>query len=202
MRRVWISIAASLSAVAVAAPTAAGAVSLYDRVLHAYQASGGTIPPCEFTASQLESAKNGSDTYANQYFADFGNAIENALAARAAGACVPTAGSATATLAHPHRGPPLPLPPVSAATGASVPTPILLLGVLGGLLLAAAGVATVARARGWDPAWAAAWRHAFSEAEYRIAGTWANLRERSRRRASGGPGQPDPFEALSRRPSG
>ena len=53
-----------------------------------------------------------------------------------------------------------------------------LLGNVIGLAATIALLATalaVARLRGWDPAWAASWRHAWSEATYRLGGTWAEF---------------------------
>ncbi len=157
----------------------ANADSLYNRVLHVYQKSGGSIPPCEFTSTQLEAVLKSADTYENQYFADFGNAINNALSQRASGSCSPASGSRPAALGHEA---PIKPGPVTAATGASVPAPIVLLAALGGLLLLVAAGGGLARARGWDPAWAATWRHAWREAEYRIGGGWSGLSDRLRRR--------------------
>jgi hypothetical protein len=175
VRRLAALTIVATAAVAAWAPPAV-ASSLYSRVLHVYQTSGGTIPACEFTSSQLESVLKSSDTYENQYFADFGNAINNALSQRASGAC--TSSPQTAAAGPVHAEPPLKLGPVTAATGASVPAPIVLLAALGGLLLVVAAVGGLARARGWDPAWAATWRHGWSEAEYRIGGGWESVRDR------------------------
>ncbi len=74
------------------------------------------------------------------------------------------------------------LGPITAATGASVPAPIVLLAALGSLLVLVAGVGGLARSRGWDPAWAATWRHAWREAEFRTGSGWTGLVDRLRRR--------------------
>jgi hypothetical protein len=171
----------TVALVAVWAP-AASATSLYNRVLHVYQSSGGTIPPCTFSSTQLESVLKGADTYETQYFADFSNAINAALSQRASGACGRVAGSVPVQTGSSSNAPPLKLGPVTAATGAPVPAPIVLLAVLGGLLLLATGIGVLAQARGWDPAWATGWRHAWQEAGYRIAGRWAGLGDRWRSR--------------------
>lgn len=180
--RLSLLTAVSLTAVLLCAAPAGAAGSLYTRALHAYQANGGTIPPCKFTSAQLESVLKGADTYENQYFADFSNALNTALSQRAAGACGQVAGSQAAAISQARHGPPLKLGPVTAATGASVPAPIVLLASIAGVLLAVLGVGWVARSRGWDPAWAATWRHAWDEAEYRVGGGWANLVDRLRSR--------------------
>jgi hypothetical protein len=179
--RLLLLAAVSLTAISLCAAPADAVGSLYSRVLHAYQANGGTVPPCEFTSKQLESVVAGADTYENQYLADFPNAIDEALSQRASGACSHTISSQSAAISHARPGPPLRPGPVTAATGAPVPAPIVLLAVIGGVLLAVLGVGWVARSRGWDPPWAATWRHAWAEAEYRAGAGWANVVDRLRR---------------------
>jgi hypothetical protein len=164
-------LAGVLSAAALLSPSTAAA-SLYSQMLHVYQATG-TIPACQFTSAQLEGVLKSTDTYASQYFADFTNAISGALAQRAAGACAPRPAAASGQqVPGAARNAALPLGPVTAATSSGLPTPIVLLAVLGGLLMLAGAVAAVVRLSGWEPAWAGAWRHAWSEAEYRLGGTW------------------------------
>jgi hypothetical protein len=170
--RLIASLAAALALLVMVG--SAEAASSYSRVLQAYE-TRGSVPPCQFTSPQLQSALKSIDTYGAQYFADFTNAVQAALNARAAGACAPhrtTAGQPTARAIH---TPPLRLGPVTAATGASLPAPMLLLAAIGALAALFGVVAGVAWWRGWSPRWAGAWGHAVGEAGYRARDTWAEF---------------------------
>jgi hypothetical protein len=173
-RRVFrLAVAAvAIVAVALAVSTPPARASTYTQVLHAYQ-THGSVPPCQFSSQQLESALKGIDTYGAQYFADFTSAVQTALAARAGGACAPV--HAHATPPSQAAGAPLKLGSVTAPTGAALPAPIVLMAVLGalGAMIGLAG--TLAWWRGWSPARAAACRHAFAEAGYRASGTWSEF---------------------------
>jgi hypothetical protein len=160
-----------------AVPPAAGA-SAYTQVLHAYQQTGA-VPACRFTSGQLAAALRGIDTYGQQYFADFSDAVQSALAARAAGACAP--GAHRVRRFAPAAQAPLPAS-VTSATNASLPLPLLALAGLSVLLAAAAGAGALLRAGGWEPGWVVTWRHAWGEASYRMAGRLADLAERWRGR--------------------
>ena len=161
-----LAFAASLIALALA-PAAAQA-SAYTDVLHIYQ-STGSIPPCSFSSSELAAALQGIDTYGQQYFADFTEAVQSALTQRASGACTP--GLAARLRASRAGTPPAPLPAsITAATNAGVPAPIIAMAALGILLALIAGLGALARSFGWDAEWAAAWRHAWGEASYRVSG--------------------------------
>jgi hypothetical protein len=171
-----VSIAAFTMALALAIPVAsADAASNYSRVLHAYETSG-SVPACQFTSPQLQSALKSIDTYGAQYFADFTNAVQAALTERASGACAPRHGS---TVGHPAaksvHAPPLRLGPVTAATGASLPAPVLLLAGLGALGALIGAIAGLAWWRGWSPRWAGAWGHALGEAGYRARDGWGEF---------------------------
>src|SRR5205085_6125127 len=133
------------------------------QVLSAYQAQG-SIPPCRFTSAQLSNALKGIDTYGQQYFADFTDAVQTALAQRASGACLAGAKHATAVL------PPLRPGLLTAPTDAGVPAPILAMAVLGLAIAIALAVTAAARAARWEPEWLARWRHTCAEASYRIGG--------------------------------
>ncbi len=135
-------VAVALAVVAAgAAPTRAlGAGSEYQQVLHVYERAG-SIPSCAFTGPQLESALKGINSYGEQYFADFTQAIQNAIATRAAGGCARStnrrrrgrgtgARGSNAGRSGPGVGIPAHLGPVTAATDAGVPAPLVLLGVL------------------------------------------------------------------------
>lgn len=167
------------------ATPALAASSTYTKVLHTYQ-SQGTIPPCQFTSAQLSTALKGVDTYGAQYFQDFTSAIQNALSARAGGSCArhvsatgaPSPGSGQ----QPPPGPPPRLGPVTAATDAGFPAPVLGMAVLAGAFALFAAIGGVARTRGWDPHWLASWRHGCAEAGYRIGGGWSALLDRLRAR--------------------
>jgi hypothetical protein len=143
---------------------AAAAPSNYSRVLAAYQAHG-SVPSCQFTSAQLEQALKGVDTYGEQYFADFTNAIQSALAARASGSCLPGRTGFPRGAAASRFTPPA----LTAATGAELPAPILVLAGLTVMCACAGALALLWRRRGWDPRWAAWLRHAAGDSAYRAA---------------------------------
>jgi len=160
-----------IALIALALAPAAARASAYTDVLRVYQADG-SIPPCKFSSVQLDAALKGVDTYGQQYFADFTNAVQSALAARASGACSPglhafsTAGASA----------PSALPPsLTSATEANLPAPILLMAALGVVIGSVLGLRALARGFGWEPAWAAGWRHAWGEASYRLSGGWEEV---------------------------
>jgi hypothetical protein len=145
---------------AVAAPTLGAAPSAYQAVLRVYE-QHGTVAACQFSPAQLQSALKGVDSYGAQYFADFTQAIQNALTIRASGSCSAGAGlsgsaAGSAGSAGPAGpagpvgavGPPAHFGPVTAATSAGVPAPLALMGVLAAAAaLCGAGAAAV-RTRG------------------------------------------------------
>jgi len=151
------------TALILCAPPAAGA-DVYRQVLSTYEAQG-TIPPCRFSSPQLEAALRGEDAYGAQYFADFTDAIQSALAQRASGACTPSA-PASATI----------------PTGSAVPGVIV---VLGGLALAGGLLAVLSRVAGSRIlSWADTAHHAAAEAGFRAAGRLERLADalRAKRR--------------------
>lgn len=137
----------------------ARAASPYETVLRVYE-QGGAVPPCQFSAATLAQALKGVDSYGAQYFADFTQAIDNALSVRAAGACSGTPhrdrGSARAVSgagrpgagSGPGVGIPAHLGALTASTGGSPPAPLLLLGGLAVVAVVATGVTLVRRVRG------------------------------------------------------
>jgi hypothetical protein len=150
MRRTWVVIASVALGLALTTGVA-GAASDYQQVLQVYEREG-SVPPCQFTPAQLQSALGGVDTYGAQYFADFTQAVQAALTSQAGGACAvvtstgrrgagPAGGSGRSV-------PPPPAVALTAASSAGLPLPLKL---LGGLTLAGAlalgGGATVARLR-------------------------------------------------------
>jgi hypothetical protein len=150
MRRAWVVIVSV--ALSMALPSGvAGAASEYQQVLQVYEREG-SVAPCQFSASQLQAALGGVDTYGAQYFADFTQAVQAALISRAGGAC-----SAATSVGQRGAGaarnsarsvPPPPAVALTAATSAGLPLPLAL---LGGLALAGAlglaGATLVARIR-------------------------------------------------------
>jgi hypothetical protein len=173
------AVALLLAGVFAGAPASALA-SPYTAVLHAYQ-TFGSVPPCRFSSPELAAALRGVDTYGQQYFADFSDAVQTALAARAAGACAPAGPHGAGTTA----GAEAPLPAsATAPTAGSPPLAILLLAGLTLLIAALVGASALARSRGWEPAWAAGCRHAWGELGYLAEGRWAELSERWRGRRS------------------
>jgi hypothetical protein len=172
----------ALSAVLLAAAPgwAMAAPTIYSQVLAAYQANG-SIPPCQFTSADLQQALKGVDTYGQQYFADFTNAIQTALAARGSGACLP--GGPRAPSGHESVAAAQFVPPsITGSTSAGLPAPLLVLAGLS-VAFAAGGLLTVlGRARGWDPRWAASLRHGLGEAGYRAGDAWERFLGRGRSR--------------------
>ncbi len=176
---------ATLLALAVLAlPSAAGAADSLARIRNVYDARG-SIPPCTFSVGELAAALHSVDTYGQQYFGDFTQAIDTALTQRASGACAlggtaaaPTPGRGVAPSLRLH------LPVVTAATGAGIPLPLLALGILSLLGALAAVAGTTRRWLGRDPA-PAAWRQLFSEASWRAGGLRRELSERRPRRPAG-----------------
>jgi hypothetical protein len=138
----------SLAVTGLALPATAGAANAYRQILRTYERDA-TVPPCQYTPTQLQSALNGVDTYGAQYFADFTEAIQTALTSRAAGECAPAPAPAPSPAAHGAASTPpaaasdqvARLPSVTAATSAGVPAPMIVLaGLAAGLvLLLAAG---------------------------------------------------------------
>lgn len=177
MSRLRLALATLLTVLVLPAPFSQA--STYSQVLAAYQANG-SIPPCKFSSAQLSSAMRAISTYGAQYFADFTNAIQTALDARAAGQCTAAAsaragGASAAATAPSALGPAIRLGPVTAATNASIPLPLLALAVLTAVLAMILALGAAARRRGWAPAWAVASRHSWQEAGYRVGGLWAEF---------------------------
>jgi hypothetical protein len=176
-RRVLSSVAlALLLGVLAVSPAQAAQRNILNRVQHAYEARG-VINPCQFTSQELSSALKSIDTYGAQYFADFSNAVQSALDARATGACSAPNGAATT-----HRSPSKPLAPVhvgsaTAATNADVPAPLLLLAMVALLAALTGGLVALGWWRGWSAAWAGPWRHLWSEAGFRLEGSWLEFRD-------------------------
>jgi hypothetical protein len=146
---VILAVAATPVLGALALPSTAGASSAYQQVLRVYQ-SDGAIPPCRFSAAELQRALGGVDTYGAQYFADFTNAISAALTARAAGGCGPAVARRHAQANGASSDVVAPLPSVTAATSAGVPLPLIVLAALAVVGALAGGVA-LARAPARSP---------------------------------------------------
>jgi hypothetical protein len=163
-------------------PAAAARANVYTAVLHVYQLDG-SIPPCRFSSAQLATALKGIDTYGQQYFADFSNAVQNALAARASGACSAAAQRAVLSAGRARGAPASPLPAsLTAPTDAGPPAPIVLMALVAAIVGAALGIRALALAGGFEPEWTLRWRHAWAEAGYRVAGRWGELIDRVRGR--------------------
>lgn len=130
-------------------PAVLARASVYTDVLHVYQATG-SIPPCRFTSAQLSTALKGIDTYGQQYFADFSNAVESALAARAGGACSAAALRPSLSALRSPAGIPAPPPPssVTAPSNADLPAPIIAMAVIALLVAAVLAVRWVVAAAG------------------------------------------------------
>jgi hypothetical protein len=125
------------------------------------------ISACQYSATTLEAALRGTPSYSIEYDADFTYAVEEALSARAGGAC----GSGKLhglKLGLTNYGNPAPPSGVTSVNGAGVPLPLVLLALLAAC--AALGTAAIAggRALGLDPRWGQAASHALRETEYRL----------------------------------
>jgi hypothetical protein len=148
-------------------------------VLQVYSKDNAAIPPCRFSSRMLEAALRAAPTYDVEYAGDLAAAIQTTLDAQASGACSRRHAHATGGPVpglNPGRPPGLPRS-ATAPGGGAVPLPLLL--ALAAAVLGALGAALVATARrlGWEPLWADSARHAWSETEYRLAGTWADFRD-------------------------
>jgi hypothetical protein len=182
MLRLRIAVATAL-AVAVLPAGAAATQSIATQLLNEYSQTG-TINPCQFSSAQLNDALKSVDLYAAQYFSDFPDAIQAALANRASGGCsksgLSLAGLSSA-LAGSRGGPTGLHPgPLTAATDAPLPAPIVIMAALAGAFVLIAAAIAVSRARGWDPRWAASTRHSLGEAGYRLGGALDEFRDRRR----------------------
>jgi hypothetical protein len=179
MRRSRLVAPALLAAVAL--PSAAAAQpNIYTRMFDQYS-STGFVNPCAFTAGQLNTVLKGIDLYQQAYSADFPNAISSALSDRASGSCS-KGGSSAAPAAQGSAGVPIKLGPLTAATDAPLPAPIVILAVLAGVVALLGAGAAVIRARGWDPRWGPAARQSLGEAGYRLDGALRDASDRLRRR--------------------
>lgn len=146
MRRPAAAVALALALL----PTATAGASVYTDVLHVYQLNG-SIPPCRFSSAQLSAALKQIDTYGQQYFADFSGAIQNALTARAAGACSAAALHPASSALHAPAGVPAPPLPASVRTptDSNLPAPILVMTVLVVLVAVVLAVRAVVVATGF-----------------------------------------------------
>jgi hypothetical protein len=175
-----LAVAAVLASALV--PVGAARASVYTEVLHAYQLDG-SIPPCRFSSAQLATALKGIDTYGQQYFADFSNAVQTALAARASGACSLAAQRAVLAARGAPGAPAPPLPAsLTAPTDAGLPAPIALMGLVAAVIGGVLAIRAVALAGGWEPEWTLRWRHAWGEAGYRAVGGFSGFVDRLRGR--------------------
>jgi hypothetical protein len=148
----------ALGSVLLEPASASAGTSAYQRVLWAYEHTG-TIPACQFSSSELQDALAGVDSYGAQYFADFTQAVQNALSTRAAGACLQRSGVTTSpgrrrpspnALAKdvrtgPGVGIPAHLGSLTAASDGSVPAPLVVLGVLAVIGVLGGGAALARR---------------------------------------------------------
>ena len=117
-RRIAMFLLACLASLACAAPASADLIA----VILADYVDDNQIDPCKYSEKQLRALKGLIPNDADAYAADFGAAVDDALARRAAGACnkdaakpaAPPATSATAPPAPPS-GTPAPVPGAPAA---------------------------------------------------------------------------------------
>ncbi len=173
-----------LCAAGPSAGAAVGQSDIYTRVLQAYEQQG-SVPPCQFTSAQLQSALHGIDTYGAQYFQDFSSAVQAALTARAAGQCSRAATRKAAITRGASRAK-LDVGGVSSPGSGSFPAPIVALAVICVLLALVASVNGVLRWGRFEPPALASWRHSRREAAGRLELAWLDLRDRLGSRAGRG----------------
>jgi len=114
-RRTLPILLAVVLSLASAAP-AMGA-NLYQRILADYLQSGNTITACKFTTSELKQAKNAIPADLRQYGAAIIAALDDAIAARAQGACDKKKQNATPPAVATQTAPPV-APPPGTSNGA------------------------------------------------------------------------------------
>jgi len=166
-----------LAALGLALAPATALGSAYTRIEHAYELTG-TVQPCRFSSRELEAALKEAPTYTLEYFGDFTDAVNAALAAQGGGQCAPRHGlSALRERGLAGVRPPAPPASVTAGTGGQIPLALLVALIMAGAFALGGGVLVLARALGYDPSWAQAGRHSAAEAEYRLSATWAEFRD-------------------------
>src|SRR5712664_4095466 len=106
----------------------------FQDVLASYASSGGTIPACQFSSTELNAAAAETPPDVAEYGTGFVDAVQQALTARAAGGCAPatTTGLLSGSAARP--APPIALGHLTGATGAGVPAVLVILALVGGML--------------------------------------------------------------------
>jgi len=192
-----LALASALAVALGAAP--ASADQAYDKVATAYAQAGGQLGPCAFTQAQFEAAIRGIPPTIRSAVPDLRRAMVQGVAAHVRGDCKgirPTEGATggaalppvTTTPAQttPAQTTPTPTPTTPAATAPTQPaapgahrrdrTPLLIALIAAGALAALVlTLWSLARMRGWDPAWAARMRHGWGEAGFRTTSTWAEF---------------------------
>jgi len=111
-------------------PAATAGANVYTDVLHVYQLNG-SIPPCRFSSPQLSAALK---------------QIQNALTARAGGACSAAALHPSSSALHAPAGVPAPPLPssVTSPSDSSLPAPILVMAALIAIVAVVLAVRAVA----------------------------------------------------------
>ena len=180
---------------ALAGPVASASANAYQAVERAYAASSTqSIPPCEFSPTELSQAQSSVPNDSQQYNQNLVAAIELARQARADGACkakhhsaananVPVGTPAPPSVPPLGSGTPLHVGSATAATDSGLPAPLVILAILGGLTLLLGAVIGLSRVGGRDPRWLERSRHSWQEASYRLPGIWSEFSDRRRRPA-------------------
>ena len=102
--------------------------NLYKQIIEDYLRSGNTITACKFTTSELKQAKNAIPADLRQYGAALIAALDDAIAARAQGACDKKKQNATAPAVATQTAPPV-APPPPGAPSSSAGSPAVTPGV-------------------------------------------------------------------------
>ena len=120
-RRTTSFLAALVLSLVLAAPATARPLNLGERILVNFTENGSRIDACKFSTSELKKAKNAIPEDLEQYGASLIAALDDAIAARAQGACnkkKPAQGPAVADQGAAAPPPTSQTPPPSAAAGA------------------------------------------------------------------------------------
>jgi hypothetical protein len=168
-----------LALLALSAPAALAAGSVYGQVKHDFTQTG-QVPLCRFSTAALEAALHEAPTYDVEYVGSLTDAIAAAIQAQADGACRGHARVAGGPGLGGGFGTPRAPGSVASGTGAGLPLPLAIL-LLGVALAVIVGLtAAVLRRLGLEAPGAAAARHSLAEAEFRLTGRWYEVLDRLR----------------------
>jgi hypothetical protein len=194
MRRLRTATVLACAALA-ALPTGARA-GAYDDLLRDFR-KAGTLDGCAYSPDALADAQKALPNDIQQYAPKFPAALQAAASKRSSGACdapAATQPDPAAAAAAPAAGTPQPTPAPAAAPAAAdgaipaaaatedqgsgdAPAPVILLGLVGGVLLLGGLAWGAARWWAYEPPWLLRARHATAEAGWHTSAAWAEFRD-------------------------